>query len=100
MLSLNVDTYEELSTDIAGTTVSLYISPLHREQIDFFDDAIGEVEGFVEQIFEAMESQTGLPYPYPRLSVVEIPFLVAVVLRRLGGERRPDPAGRVDDRRG
>ena len=34
------------------------------------------MKGLLEQLLTAMERETGLPYPYPRLSVVEIPFLV------------------------
>jgi len=76
VLSLNVDTYDVLQAEIGGTLVALYLSPLHIPQVEFFADAIDEVTGFIEQVMRVMESESGLPYPYERLSVVEIPFLV------------------------
>ncbi|MGD8817677.1 MAG: hypothetical protein PVJ51_10865, partial [Acidobacteriota bacterium] len=76
VLSLNVDTYDVLQAEIGGTEVALYLSPLHMPQVEFFSDAVPEVRAFVEQIMSVMESESGLPYPYPRLSIVEIPFLV------------------------
>ncbi len=76
ILSLNVDTYDVVEAEIAGTLVSLYVAPIHMPQLEFFEDALDEVESFVEQLLRTMESETGLPYPYPRLSIVEIPFLV------------------------
>jgi len=75
-LSLNVDTYDIIEAEIAGTLVSLYVAPIHMPQLEFFEDAIDEITSFVEQLLTTMESETGLPYPYPRLSIVEIPFLV------------------------
>ncbi len=76
VLSLNVDRYEVLSAEIADTLVSFYVYPLHRPQVEFFADAVEEVTDLVEQLLTTMESESGLPYPYPRLSIVEIPFLV------------------------
>ena len=76
VLSLNVDTYDVVEAEIAGTLVSLYLAPMHMPQLDFFEDTVDEVESFVEQLLRTMEGETGLPYPYPRLSIVEIPFLV------------------------
>lgn len=75
-LSLNVGEYEVLETRIGGTDFALYIHPLHLPQIEFLQEAGDEVLSLIEQLMSAMEQETGLPYPYPRLSVVEIPFLV------------------------
>ena len=76
VLSLNVDTYDVIEADIGGTLVSFYVAPIHKPQLEFFADAIEEIKEFVEQLLRTMEHETGLPYPYPRLAIVEIPFLV------------------------
>lgn len=75
-LSLNVGEYEVLETRIGDTDFALYIHPLHTPQIEFLQEAGDEVLSLIEQLMSAMAQETGLPYPYPRLSVVEIPFLV------------------------
>ncbi len=75
-LSLNVGRYEVLEAEAGDTTVALYVHPSHLAQVMGFEDATEEVLSLVEQMLRAMAQETGLPYPYPRLSVVEIPFLV------------------------
>ena len=75
-LSLNLSEYEVFTTDAAGTEVAIYIHPLHMRQVSFFADAIEEIDSLVEQLLNTMAQETGLPYPYKRLSVVEVPFLV------------------------
>ena len=75
-LSLNLSAYEVFTTDAAGTEVALYVHPLHMRQVSFFSDAVEEIDGLVEQLLTTMAQETGLPYPYERLAVVEVPFLV------------------------
>ena len=53
-----------------------YVHPLHMRQVSFFADAAEEIVAVVEQLLTTMAQETGLPYPYERLSVVEVPFLV------------------------
>ena len=75
-LSLNLSAYEVFTTDAGGTEVALYVHPLHMRQVSFFSDAVEEIDGLVEQLLTTMAQETGLPYPYERLAVVEVPFLV------------------------
>jgi ABC-type transport system involved in multi-copper enzyme maturation permease subunit len=75
-LSLNVGAYEIFATRAADIDVALYIHPLHVETIMFLEEAREEIVALIEQLMTAMAQETGLPYPYPRLSVVEVPFLV------------------------
>tara|TARA_B100000745_G_scaffold156714_2_gene102631 strand:+ start:7322 stop:10819 length:3498 start_codon:yes stop_codon:yes gene_type:complete len=75
-LSLNLSAYEVFTTDAAGTEVALYVHPLHMRQVSFFSDAVEEIDELVEQLLTTMAQETGLPYPYERLAVVEVPFLV------------------------
>ena len=75
-LSLNIGAYEKVTAEAAGIEVALYIHPLHMRQVEFFADAGEEIVALVEQLLTATAQETGLPYPYERLSVVEVPFLV------------------------
>ncbi len=74
--SLNAGSYEIFEAEIGGRDITLYVHPDHVAKLSFLEDALEEVTALVEQLMSAMERETGLPYPYPRLSVVEIPFLV------------------------
>ena len=75
-LSLNMGEYEIFSAEAGGIDVVLYVHPHHVAQLELFEDATEEVVGLVEQLLTAMAQETGLPYPYDRLAVVEVPFLV------------------------
>jgi len=74
--SLNMGEYETLETRIGDTDVVLYIHPLHMASIEFLADASEEAIALIDQLMTAMVQETGLAYPYPRLNVVEVPFLV------------------------
>ena len=74
--SLNVGKYDVFETQINGIDCALYIHPSHRAQVAFFEDAENEVIRALDQMMDAMTQESGLSYPYPRLSVVEAPFHV------------------------
>jgi hypothetical protein len=75
-LSLNAGHYEVYETKIGDVDFALYVHPAHLRQVRFFADAPEKVVETIDQIVDAMEQETGLKYPYPRLSLVEVPFLV------------------------
>ncbi len=75
-LSLNVGEYEIFTADAGGTEVALYVHPRHVPQLTVFEDATAEVIELTDQVLSAMAQETGLPYPYKRLAIVEVPFLV------------------------
>jgi len=75
-LSLNAGRYEVYEATIREVDFAFYVHPAHARPVRFFADASEKVVEAVDQVFGAMEAQTGLRYPYPRLSVVEVPFLV------------------------
>jgi hypothetical protein len=92
LLSLNAGIYEVLTTTVRDIDLALYFYPEHRRQVDFFTDASDKILEDVEQLLSAMERETGLPYPYPRLSVLEVPFLVQWYYegwREVGGLTQP-----------
>ena len=76
LFSLNVGRYEVYETTLREVDFALYVHPVHLRPVRFFANAPEKVEETIDQIFDAMEQETGLSYPYPRLSVVEVPFLV------------------------
>ena len=74
--SLNAGTYEVFKAQVHGLEIAFYLHPAHRKQVVFFEDAKEEVLEVLDQMLDSMEQETGLAYPYPRLSVVEVPFQV------------------------
>ncbi len=91
-LSLNAGIYDVLTTTIQNIDLALYFYPEHRHQVDFFADASEKILEDIEQLLGAMERETGLPYPYPRLSLLEVPFLVQWYYegwREVGGLTQP-----------
>lgn len=75
-LSINGGQYDVIEAEIGGIDLALYVHPEHWSGITFLSDATAEIQAALRQLLAAMERETGLPYPYPRLSVVEVPFLV------------------------
>jgi hypothetical protein len=75
-LSLNAGIYDVFESKIHGVDFALYIHPSHNRQVRFFEDAQESVLEGLDQIIDVMEQETGLPYPFPRLSVVEVPFQI------------------------
>ncbi|MGA1199508.1 MAG: hypothetical protein ACO36I_23675, partial [Candidatus Latescibacterota bacterium] len=75
-LSLNAGIYKKIEANIHDINCVLYVHPSHWKQVAFFEDAKEEVIEALGQIIDAMEQESGLFYPYPRLSVVEVPFQV------------------------
>jgi ABC-type transport system involved in multi-copper enzyme maturation permease subunit len=74
--SLNGGLYEVYEAEIHGIDCAFYVHPSHKSQVAFFGDAKEQAVEALEQILDVMEQETGLPYPYPRLSLVEVPFHV------------------------
>ena len=76
VFSLNAGNYDIFEARIHEIDCALYLHPAHRRKALFFEDVKEEVTEALEQILDTMEQEAGLAYPYPRLSVVEVPFQV------------------------
>lgn len=76
LFSLNAGQYEVYQTKVGDVDYALYVHASHLRPIRFFADAPEKVTETIDQVFSAMEQETGLKYPYARLSIVEVPFLV------------------------
>ncbi len=74
--SLNAGHYEVFEANVHGVDLALYIHRTHLRLVEFFKDAEEPALGALDQIIDVMEQETGLPYPFPRLSVVEVPFQI------------------------
>ena len=76
VFSLNAGVYEVFEANVHGVDLALYIHPSHLRQVRFFEEAEEQVVEALDQIIDVMEQETGLPYPFPRLSIVEVPFQI------------------------
>ena len=76
LFSLHAGRYEVYKTTVREVEFALYVHPAHLRPVRFFADAPDKVVETIDQLFDAMEQETGLKYSYPRLSLVEVPFLV------------------------
>ncbi|HVS16666.1 MAG TPA: ABC transporter permease subunit [Thermoanaerobaculia bacterium] len=77
--------FERRSQEIEGVEVELLFDPDHRRNLDFFADALPEIERRASELL-ADARELGLPYPYEVLSLVEVPW----TLRSYGGGWRMD----------
>ena len=75
-LSLNAGAYKKIESRIHDLDFAFYYHPSHRKNIDFFNGAEAEVQEALAQLVDAMEQESGLFYPYERLSVVEVPLQI------------------------
>ncbi len=76
---------ESRSVEVGGVTLEVMVHPAHTGNLDFLEDAGGEIHTWLEErMNEATE--IGLPYPYDGLTLVEVPGS----LRGYGGGWRMD----------
>ncbi len=77
--------FERRSTEVSGVLVEALFDPDHDRNLEFFEDAAPAITERVESLL-ADARNAGIEYPYPTLSVVEVPWY----LRRYGGGWRMD----------
>lgn len=71
--SLCAGVYERVGAEIGGVDCALYYAPEHGGNVEFFADAAEELQEAIKRILEDVEDKLGIPYPYPSLSLVEVP---------------------------
>ncbi|NKB88164.1 MAG: hypothetical protein GKS06_08090 [Acidobacteria bacterium] len=76
VFTLNGGRYNVYEARIGGVDMALYLYPEHMTAVSFFDDAADEARAALEQMLGAIVRETGLPYPYERLNLVEVPLVV------------------------
>lgn len=76
--SLNIGPYTRLARRFARTEVELLFFKEHLVNYDVFSDVADTCYQVVDRLFELYKEVTGTPYPYPRLSFVEVPLQMQV----------------------
>ena len=77
--------FERRASEIDGVQVEVLLDPDHDRNLEFFEDAAPAMRERIEALLVGAR-ESGLAYPYPTLSVVEVPWY----LRRYGGGWRMD----------
>ena len=81
------DRFERRAGSVAGVDVELLLHRHHMRNVRFFADAAESIRDYYEWRL-ASAADSGIPYPYGSLSLVEVPAR----LRGFGGGRRTDSA--------
>jgi len=72
-ISINSGAYQVVRSEIGGITTNIYYAEAHGENIEFFRSLADIIHEQVEAKLEELQETTGLEYPYPALSLVEVP---------------------------
>jgi len=75
-ISLNTGRYNTYSIDINDITLKLFVSRNHDEIITFFEDIREEVNTVFSDALRGITGITGLEYPFPTLTYVEVPIVI------------------------
>lgn len=76
-LSLNAAHFAEIETEISGVLFRVLHHPEARRNVDFFAEAGERMKTVVAEMMTEAEARTGLSYPHPEFTIVEIPQQVA-----------------------
>ncbi|MFC2172858.1 hypothetical protein ACFLU6_09535 [Acidobacteriota bacterium] len=66
--------YRRIRASIGEIEFSLYYHKGHEQQVSFFADAAQEIKEKISERLGQFQDTTGLTYPFPELSVVEVPL--------------------------
>jgi ABC-type transport system involved in multi-copper enzyme maturation permease subunit len=72
-LSVNSGEYRVIKGEVGAMEVAFYYSERHAANIEFFNDAKTDIHQELETRLSDVQERTGLEYPYPVLSLVEVP---------------------------
>lgn len=82
--SLHIGKYQVLSHQFEQTKLEFYYYKTHLLDFELFEDVADTCLNAVERMLEIYEEAAGLPYPYPRLAVVEAPLHLQIYINRFG----------------
>jgi len=83
-LSLNIGDYKRLTHKFRQTEIELYVHKKHLLDYDLFADVADTCYEVIESILDICEQVSGLPYPYDKLAIVEVPLHMQVFTSRFG----------------
>ncbi|MFC1733087.1 hypothetical protein ACFL6I_22540 [candidate division KSB1 bacterium] len=72
-VSLNAGRYNRYSMDVSGIDFQLYVSRNHDRLMTFFSEIKDDAHEILVDAMRGIHEITGLDYPYPALSYVEVP---------------------------
>lgn len=72
-ISINAGAYAVARGEVGGFEASIYYLPDHGGTIEFFRPLAEEIRAEAEETLAGIKDATGLEYPYPALSLVEVP---------------------------
>jgi hypothetical protein len=71
--SVNAGVYEKTGGVFAGVRANLYYHKGHEKNVAFFADVKGEIGKYIEDWFARTTEKTDLTFPFPSISVIEVP---------------------------
>jgi len=72
--SLNAGEYIVKHTEVDSINFYAYYSPQHKRYAEFFADTSSITQDAIKELKEWITTETGLNYPYPSFSLVEVPL--------------------------
>lgn len=97
--SLNIGKYQRLSRTFGikdstgkndkGIEIEFFYRKNHVRDIELFSEIADTCFQVIDRILEIFEQQTGLPYPYSKLSYVEVPLQFQAFATRAGFPHSP-----------
>ncbi len=82
--SLHIGSYQVLSHQFQQTKLEFYYYKNHLLDFEEFEDVADTCLDAIERMLEIFEEVSGIPYPYPRLAIVETPLHLQVYINRFG----------------
>ena len=82
--SLHIGNYQVLSHQFKQTKLEFYYYKNHLLDFEEFEDVADTCLDAIERMLEIFEEVSGIPYPYPRLAIVEVPLHLQVYINRFG----------------
>ena len=71
--SINAGNYIVKHVEVDSIDFYAYYSDVHRRYAEFFSDTT-VVEDGIKELLEVITLETGLEYPYPSFSLIEVPL--------------------------
>lgn len=82
--SINIGTYNRLARQFSQTQIEVYVHPKHLLDYEIFADVADTCYEAVESILDVFEQTTGVPYPYRKLALVEVPLQMQIYTTQHG----------------
>ncbi|MCG3157040.1 MAG: hypothetical protein DKINENOH_03671 [bacterium] len=85
-LSLNAGEYQRLARDFKDIAIELYFRDKHLRDLEVFTEVADTCYEAITRMLDIFEEVAGVPYPFERLALVEVPLQMQVYMGRHGVE--------------